>query len=75
MTNEEFKQRILNLYIELIEKHKDDKVALKEIDILYTASRPDLILILTARSTRYGLLFGRVTSTIPRRWRISLRAL
>ena len=35
MTNEEFRERILNLYIELIEKHKGDKVALKEIDIAF----------------------------------------
>ena len=32
MTKEEFKEKILNLYIELIEKHKGDKQALKEID-------------------------------------------
>ena len=32
---EEFKEKILNLYIELIEKHKDDKAALKEIDIAF----------------------------------------
>lgn len=35
MTKEEFKEKILNLYIELIEKHKDDKAALKEIDIAF----------------------------------------
>ena len=35
MTKEEFKEKILNLYIELIEKHKGDKVALKEIDIVF----------------------------------------
>ena len=35
MTKEEFKEKILNLYIELIEKHKDDKEALKEIDIAF----------------------------------------
>ena len=35
MTNEEVKEKILNLYIELIEKHKDDKVALKEIDMVF----------------------------------------
>lgn len=35
MTNEEFKEKTLNLYIELIEKHKDDKTALKEIDIAF----------------------------------------
>lgn len=33
MTNEEYKEKLLNVYIELIEKHKDDKAALKEIDI------------------------------------------
>ena len=37
MTKEEFKEKILNLYIELIEKHKDDKAALKEIDIAFDA--------------------------------------
>ena len=35
MTKEEFKERILNLYIELIEKYKGDKAALKEIDIAF----------------------------------------
>ena len=35
MTNEEYKEIILNIYIELIEKHKDDKAALKEIDIVF----------------------------------------
>jgi hypothetical protein len=35
MTKEEFKEKILNLYIELIEKHKGDKQALKEIDITF----------------------------------------
>lgn len=35
MTNEEFKEKTLNLYIELIEKHKGDKAALKEIDIAF----------------------------------------
>ena len=35
MTNEEYKEKILNLYIELIEKHKGDKEALKEIDIAF----------------------------------------
>ena len=35
MTKEEFKEKILNLYIELIEKHKGDKAALKEIDIAF----------------------------------------
>lgn len=35
MTNEEYKEKLLNVYIELIEKHKDDKAALKEIDMLF----------------------------------------
>ena len=35
MTNEEYKEILLNAYIELIEKHKDDKAALKEIDIAF----------------------------------------
>ena len=35
MSKEEFKEKILNLYIELIEKHKGDKAALKEIDMLF----------------------------------------
>jgi hypothetical protein len=35
MTNEEYKVELLNAYIELIEKHKDDKAALKEIDIAF----------------------------------------
>lgn len=35
MTNEEYKEKLLNIYIELIEKHKDDKAALKEIDIAF----------------------------------------
>lgn len=35
MSKEEFKEKILNLYIELIERHKDDKAALKEIDIAF----------------------------------------
>lgn len=35
MTNEEYKEKLLNAYIELIEKHKDDKAALKEIDIVF----------------------------------------
>ena len=35
MSKEEFKDKILNLYIELIEKHKGDKAALKEIDITF----------------------------------------
>ena len=37
MTNEEYKEKLLNAYITLIEKHKDDKVALKEIDIAFDA--------------------------------------
>ena len=35
MSKEEFKEKILNLYIELIEMHKGDKAALKEIDIAF----------------------------------------
>lgn len=35
MTKEEYKEKLLNLYIELIEKYKDDKAALKEIDIAF----------------------------------------
>ena len=35
MSKEEFKEKILNLYIELIEKYKGDKQALKEIDITF----------------------------------------
>lgn len=35
MSKEEFKEKILNLYIELIEKYKGDKAALKEIDIAF----------------------------------------
>ena len=35
MSKEEFKEKILNLYIELIEKHKGDKQTLKEIDITF----------------------------------------
>ena len=35
MSKEEFKEKMLNLYVELIEKHKGDKQALKEIDIAF----------------------------------------
>lgn len=35
MMNEEYKKKLLDAYIELIEKHKDDKAALKEIDIVF----------------------------------------
>ena len=35
MSKEEFKEKILNLYIELIEKHKGDKQALYEIDMVF----------------------------------------
>ena len=35
MTREEYKEKLLNTYVELIEKHKDDKAALKEIDIVF----------------------------------------
>ena len=37
MTNEEYKEKILNIYIDLIEKHQGDKAALKEIDIAFDA--------------------------------------
>lgn len=35
MTNEEYKEKLLSVYTELIEKYKDDKAALKEIDIVF----------------------------------------
>jgi len=35
MTNEEYKEKLLNTYVELIEKYKGDKAALKEIDIAF----------------------------------------
>ena len=35
MTREEYKEKLLSIYTELIEKHKDDKAALKEIDIVF----------------------------------------
>lgn len=35
MTNEEYKEKLLDAYITLIERHKDDKAALKEIDIAF----------------------------------------
>ena len=35
MSKEEFKEKILNLYIELIEKLTGDKQALKELDIAF----------------------------------------
>lgn len=35
MTKEEYKEKLLNIYIELIEKHKGDKEVLKEIDIAF----------------------------------------
>lgn len=35
MTNEEYKEKLLNAYIELIEKYKGDKAALKEIDVVF----------------------------------------
>lgn len=35
MTNEEYKEKLLNTYVELIEKHKDDKQALKVIDMVF----------------------------------------
>ena len=42
MRKEEFKEKILNLYIDLIEKHKDDKAALKEIDITFDKSLEEI---------------------------------
>lgn len=35
MTNEEYKEKLLEIYTELIEKHKGDKQTLKEIDMLF----------------------------------------
>ena len=35
MTKEEYKEKLLNIYAEMIEKFKDDKQALKEIDITF----------------------------------------
>ena len=35
MTKEEYKEKLLNIYVEMIEKFKDDKQALKEIDITF----------------------------------------
>lgn len=35
MTKEEYKEKLLNIYVEMIEKFKDDKQALKEIDIAF----------------------------------------
>ena len=35
MTYEEYKEKLLDIYTALIEKHKDDKAALKEIDIAF----------------------------------------
>lgn len=35
MTNEEYKMKLLNIYAELIEKFKDDKQALKVIDMVF----------------------------------------
>jgi hypothetical protein len=42
MSKEEFKEKILNLYIELIEKHKGDKQTLKEIDALFDKTLEEL---------------------------------
>lgn len=42
MTNEEYKEKLLSVYIELIEKHKGDKQALKEIDTLFDKPLEDL---------------------------------
>lgn len=35
MTNEEYREKLLDAYITLIERHKDNKAALKEIDITF----------------------------------------
>lgn len=35
MTNEEYREKLLDAYIALIERHKGDKAALKEIDIVF----------------------------------------
>ena len=35
MTKEEYKEKLLNIYAEMIEKFKDDKQALYEIDIAF----------------------------------------
>ena len=35
MINEEYKEKLLNAYVELIEKYKDDKQKLREIDIAF----------------------------------------
>jgi hypothetical protein len=35
MTKDEYKEKLLKAYTELIEKHKDDKQTLKEIDMLF----------------------------------------
>ena len=35
MTNEEYREKLLDAYITLIERHKDDKATLKEIDIAF----------------------------------------
>ena len=35
MTKEEYKMKLLNIYAELIEKFKDDKQALKVIDMVF----------------------------------------
>ena len=35
MTREEYKDKLLDIYTALIEKHKDDKAALKEIDVVF----------------------------------------
>lgn len=35
MTKEEYKEKLLNIYADMIEKFKDDKQALKEIDMVF----------------------------------------
>lgn len=35
MTKEEYKEKLLNVYVDMIEKFKDDKQALKEIDMVF----------------------------------------
>jgi len=35
MTKDEYKEKLLEVYTELIEKHKDDRQKLREIDIIF----------------------------------------
>ena len=35
MTKEEYKEKLLNIYVEMIEKFKGDKQALYEIDMVF----------------------------------------